>query len=180
MNERTVRYAVKKFIDDRKSGWVTGIVHGGSQRAMEVAVSRFTPPYSPYHISVHCTSIPVTLYGSSGSQTRVVVDISETYAVVIELADYMFSLPDEGTLYETMLMDFLTVRDRIIKSLKAVIKSPGYLLSVDGLLKYKFTDTGGSFISVDNSEEFIIDNIPVMFSTINFNLYGCNNDDASI
>lgn len=180
MNERAVRYAVKKFIDDNKNTWIDGIVHAGSQREMEVAISRFTPPYSPYHISVHCNSIPVLLSGSSMTQARVITDISETYSVVIELADFIYSLPEEETLYETMLMDFLTVRDRIVRSLKAVIKTPGYLVSTDGLYRYKFSDTGGAVLGVDNTEDFVVDNIPVMFSTMSFSLFGCSNDDTSI
>ena len=73
-------------------------------------------------------------------------------------------------MYEYMVGDFLTVRDRIVASLYDAAATYGYL--EDESAHYKVNFVPDTF-SVSNVEEFSVRDIPVMYSVIDFSLYSC-------
>ena len=170
MNEEGARKAVQKFISDNQSTFVSGITHGGVAKSIYmIALTRFTPPVSPYHVNISCTRSRLR---NTRNQSHVIVTDGVYYSMTIELADYIYSEPNENTVYETMTMDFLTVRDRIVNALAGEALSNGSLSNASGDI-FKFDTEAADIIDVQNIEEFIVANIPVMYSAIRFVLIGC-------
>jgi len=168
MNEILVRKILKYFVKRNKEQWVKGIKHSGVQREIEnVSITRFTPPVRPYHVNISCRRYSIDFEDTLSLQ---VSKNRTTFDVSFELADYIYSLPDDDAMYEYMVGDFLTVRDRIVASLYDAAATYGYL--EDESAHYKVNFVPDTF-SVSNVEEFSVRDIPVMYSVIDFSLYSC-------
>jgi len=171
MNEVGVRRAQQEFVEDNAADLVLNITHSGTARGVDlIRVTRFTPPVSPYHINISCTGARVRNIATANASYQIIG--ASTYAVAIELADYIYSELDEETLFETMVMDFLTVRDRLANALLDIARLTGRLVNEDGDI-FKFDVAVNEAISVQNIEEFVVDTVPVMYSAIRFTLKDC-------
>jgi len=169
MDEKSLRLAVKSFIDDNKDDWVDGVIHQGAQRVFEtISVTRLTPPTGAYHINIS-TRQPTLIYEENINSNAPVIG-ETTYLVVLELADFIFAQDDDETLYQTMVLDFITVRDSIVNSLNTDLIASNGRLSYESI--YYYVDIGYG-IRVNNSEEFIINDFPIMYSSIEFRVRGC-------
>jgi hypothetical protein len=173
MDERAARQAVKKFIEDNKTTWLAGIEHQGMPRDISfVAISRFTPPVGGYHICVHCSGYSVEEDNTdNGIPTQTTVD----FPIVIDMADFMLNQEGDVGLYDKMAMDFIIIRDRLVLDLvKAANDRTALVCPITGT---SFTiiipASGGNVVSVENSETFVDDDVPVMISNISFALFTC-------
>ena len=169
MDESSIRLAIKDFVDDNKADWVSGIVHQGAAREfVTISVTRLTPPTGGYHINISTRS-PTTVYNDSVNSNLPIVD-ETSYLVIIELADFIFAQQSEDTLYQTMVFDFLIVRDRIVNSITTILRASNGKLTYGESDYYIDIDYG---IRVNNSEEFIINDFPIMYSSIELKVRGC-------
>jgi len=169
MDEKSLRNAIKTFVDDNKDDWVDGIVHQGYQRVFNtISVTRLTPPQGGYHINIS-TRQPTVHYQDSANSNVPVIDYV-SYMVIIELADFILPQPSDETTYQTMVFDFLTVRDAIIGSLHSNLVTNNGVFTYSSARYYMDIDYG---IQVNNSEEFIIEDLPIMYSSIEFRVKGC-------
>jgi hypothetical protein len=169
MNEMYVRFAVKDFIDEHKLTWLDGVVHQGTQRVFStISLTRLTPPQGGYHINIS-TRNPVIHYKDSMNSSVAIVDYT-TYNVVIELADFILPQPDDETMYQTMVKDFFNVRDSIVNSLNTDLVTNNGKLTYDST---SYTVEPAFGININNSEEFIVNEFPIAYSSIELRVRGC-------
>ena len=134
MDEKSLRLAIKAFVDTNKAAWVSGVTMQDAAREFNtISVTRLTPPTGGYHINISTRS-PVVNYDENVNSNLPITE-SITYIVVIELADFIFAQQSEDTLYQTMVFDFITVRDRLVNSISTD------LMASNGKFAYEGTTT---------------------------------------